>query len=136
MRIVQGPPPNYAELVAAFPDIKGRTDIVFSWGPSVYVLNRNCVLTPSVRAHEEVHGARQINDVAKIEGWWRRYVEDPQFRLKEELEAHRVEYRTYCSNTLDRNRRARYLQFMAQRFASPMYGGLISLAKAKAAIQK
>lgn len=135
MRIVHGYPPNYAELVKAF-DIGGRTDVIFSWGSTVYVLNGNGVLTPSLRAHEQVHGDRQTDDTAKIEAWWKSYLADPEFRLAEEIRAHREEFRTYCKNTPDRNRRARQAHTIAQRFASPIYGGIISFKKAKEAISK
>jgi hypothetical protein len=66
----------------------------------------------------------------KILAWWDRYLVDTDFRLEQELEAHRVEYRTFCSRNKDRNLRAKYLHATSSRLASPMYGKLLTTKEA------
>jgi hypothetical protein len=73
-------------------------------------------------AHELVHGARQKDDVR---GWWRRYIDDPVFRLKEEVQAHKAEFARAAYGVKDRNRRAKILDVTAHRLAHPLYGGII-----------
>jgi hypothetical protein len=132
MNIVKGWPPNVDQLDEAF-GVRKQSGLIFSWGSTVYVPGGE-ELPRSLRAHEAAHGARQTNDSAKIEAWWTRYIADQVFRFEEELFAHKAEYRNYCDNHRDGNSRARYLHQIGQRLASKLYGGLISPAKARAAI--
>jgi hypothetical protein len=84
-------------------------------------------------AHERVHCLQQGND---IDGWWENYFEDKSFRLEQEMEAHKVEYRTFCLRHKDRNSRAAYLLAISQRLASPMYGKLLTVQQAAMRIKQ
>lgn len=128
--IIVGYPPNFRELDAAF-NI-GKLDVVFAWGDRIYNPN-NTALAPSIIAHEGVHCDRQgSGDPEKLAAWWKRYVEDPAFRLAEEIPAHRAEY--HAATNGDRNQRSRALNFVASKLASPLYGGLITQRDAMQAI--
>lgn len=119
-------PPNYERLCAAF-DIRDR-DIIFSYGNVIYN-PKGGTITPELMVHEEVHGGRQ--QAMGVDNWWDKYIADPEFRLNEELPAHRAEFRLYCANHRDRNARARYLMQIAQRLAGPIYGGCVTYTQAK-----
>lgn len=128
--IVVGYPPLWDELNAAF-NI-GKLEVVFAWGDRIYN-PQNTRLHPSILCHESVHCERQGGgDAEKLAVWWKRYIEDPLFRLEEEIPAHRAEYHA-CVNG-DRNQRSRALQFVAGKLASPLYGGLITQREAMQAI--
>lgn len=130
MRVVNELPPNYADIIAAFPGIRGRQPI-FAWGDVIYNPHR-IQIPPHLVDHERVHSERQGVSPGL---WWQRYIADPRFRLMEELLAHAAEYRAVIGSP-NSNRKARRgaLKAIAQRLASPLYGSLISVADAMIAI--
>ena len=90
-------PPLYDEIAMAF-SLRLDQDIIFSWGDRLYVPWRKAtmsredsIVAPELIAHEAVHGERQGSG-QEILNWWRRYIEDREFRLQEEIPAHRAEY--------------------------------------------
>lgn len=127
MQIVVARPPMFDEINAKF-HVVGKP-VFFCWGPAIY--NPSGVkISAALVAHEGVHCRRQGAD---IEGWWRRYIDDPAFRLAEEIPAHIEEYRVMCEQGGRHERRAG-LSNIARRLASPLYGNLITFAAAKKAI--
>lgn len=128
MKIVIAEPPMFDEIDAAF-NVRGRP-ILFTWGDTIFNPH-NATVSQSLKAHEGVHFLRQSNDTPAIEAWWRSYIADPEFRLTEEIPAHRAEYRQLCELIRDRNLRSKYLHSVAQRLAAPLYGSLVSVSKAK-----
>lgn len=134
MKIVHARPPNFDKIAAVFPQAKGK-NVVFTYGSCIYVPSGG-ELRAWTKAHEGVHYSRQTDDVKKIEAWWDRYLVDPEFRLAEELPAHRAEWKSIRQAVRDRNARAQMLKELAQRLASPFYGNLLTLAKARVEIAK
>ena len=105
--------------------------VIFAWGYIIYnPMNIN--IPPQLVAHETVHGARQIKDIA---GWWRRYIDDDAFRLAEEILAHRAEYRSLIKNALNRNQRRSALKATAKRLSSPLYGRMMTQSRAATLIK-
>lgn len=123
-------PPNLAQIEAAFGPI-GPT-VIFTYAPDIYVPNGGSLSKPLV-AHEEVHLRQQGDDP---DPWWDRYLADPEFRFREELEAHRAEWETARPLIRDRNRRALFLNAIARRLASPLYGSLVTFREARHAIEE
>ena len=119
MRIVEDYPPIYGEIAARFGKRAARA--IFSWGDVIYNPSR-IVVTPALMAHEAVHGARQAGD---IRGWWRRYLDDPEFRLAEEIPAHQAEYCAAIAAAHNRNERRFIQKAIAARLAGPLYGRMI-----------
>ncbi len=94
-------------------------------------------ISQALREHEGVHGDRQVAykgvegaTVDGVEGWWQEYCLSPQFRLREEFLAHVAEV-MYFNATHARHLRRAYLVRVAGRLSGPLYGNLISFAKAK-----
>lgn len=112
-------PPNIETLREVFP-LTGRE--IFAWDGVIYNPSGSR-LPQELIDHEMTHFRQQDGDA---EGWWARYITDVAFRLEQELEAHQVEYKSFCKYNKDRNKQARYLQLIARRLASPMYGGVLS----------
>lgn len=118
-------PPNIDAIREKFP-LKGGE--IFAWDGIIYHPN-GTRLPPELIEHEKVHFAQQGGNP---EVWWSRYLsDDDQWRYEQELEAHIVEYKTFCRYNKDRNRRVKYLMLIARRLASPMYGSVVSPAQAK-----
>ena len=128
MRILEEYPPIIERIQETF-ELKGRE--IFTWGDIIY--NPSGVYkSDELFAHECIHEEQQGKE---IEQWWEKYLTDESFRFIMELEAHQVEYAVYCDKHKDRNERARYLQAVATRLSSPLYGSIVSTKIAKERIR-
>ena len=122
-------PPNIEAIRLVFP-ISGSE--IFAWGSDIY--NPSGKYIPEwLLAHEAVHCKQQGE---YISDWWARYLIDSEWRLTQELEAHQVEYRSFCKHNKDRNARIRYLDGIAGRLSSPLYGSIIKKSEAISLIRK
>ena len=90
-------------------------------------------LPPELHAHELVHFGQQ--DEIGVEVWWDRFLAEPQFRLEQEIPAHKAEYHAYRLYHKDRNDHARMLRALGKRLSAPMYGGIITTNEAMKAIR-
>lgn len=117
MSIITARPPNFEQILAAFP---GAADdgVIFAYGEDVYVPS-GFVVPIALLKHERVHQKRQ-QDNTMPDIWWGRYIADQKFRYAEELAAHAAEYRAQLSH-LDRNQKAKLLQATATRLIAPLY---------------
>lgn len=133
MRVIKDYPPNI-DLIDSFFHVKGKK-IIYTWGDIIYSPHPDFNITPELYVHEGVHCTRQTTDTSTIEAWWNRYLHDLEFRLNEELLAHKAEYREFCRKHADRNQQNSYLQLAAQRLAGPTYGEMLSVSKARTLIK-
>lgn len=134
MKVIKAYPPNFSTLAKAFP-IKGRPGILYAFGDKLY--NPSGVkVTPWIMAHEEVHSQRQSIMFGMVElshdkkavardQWWKRYINEPKFRLEEELLAHRAEWQSYTDHNISSGVE-KYLDLLSTRLSSPLYGSMIS----------
>lgn len=120
-----GPPPNFEAIAKRFP-IRGRK-LIFAYAPYIYC-NNGAYCGPVKIAHESIHLARQGSDPA---GWWDRYLSDDAFRYEEEVLAHVAEFLFLCEKEPSRGAKRRNLVVVASNLASPIYGGMITVAGAK-----
>lgn len=117
-------PPVYDACVARFAVSRGT---IWTWGDAIY--NPDGVVIPaSLLDHEQVHSERQL--AAGVERWWARYLDDADFRLAEELPAHRAEWRRIRA-TCARTERRHLLRQVAGRLSGPLYGSVVGFADAK-----
>ncbi len=126
MREVFERPPMFDEINAKF-RIAGKP-IIFSWGDLIYNPMR-VYLPPHLVVHEEMHGWRQKE--WGVEQWWRDYIDSERFRLEEEILAHQAEYRSLLRGAGNRRDRRGCLRQTAKRLAAPLYGKMISQARAQ-----
>ena len=98
MQIKNELPPIYDEAIKRFPNANFDKGTVFTYGQNLHCSDK---FTPpaDILVHESVH-ARQQGDYPRE--WWQRYFEDPMFRLSQELEAYRTQYKFYCSQNKNR----------------------------------
>lgn len=132
MHIVNSFPPNFVEIAMVFPQA-GNKGVIFTYGDTIYNPTGTEISLP-LMVHEGIHSSRQQKD--GVEAWWAKYLADPEFRLEEELPAHRAEYRTFLTTNKDRNARNLYLQAVANRLSGPLYGNLLTPWKARKEITK
>lgn len=125
MRIVRQFPPMYAEINKRF-NVRGKP-VIFTFGETIYNPN-NVKIGPELIAHEEVHQERQ-RDRGYIH-WWELYIAHDDFRLDEELPAHRAEF-AFCTHHYDGRALERMLHRIADRLSSPLYGSMIDYADAR-----
>ena len=123
-------PPNIATLRKAF-GLTGNE--IFAWDGVIYNPGGGG-LTRALIEHEKVH-FRQQREVGGPEVWWGRFIVDPAWRLEQELEATAVEFKVY-SEDYGRPQRRRYLDMLAGRLSSPMYGRMITRKAAKAQLKQ
>lgn len=128
MKIATAYPPNIEQVRSAFPLQKG---VLFCYGDTIY--NPDEVPIPLwLIAHETVHCMQQGENPQE---WWDRYVKDPVFRYTQELDAHRAEWHAIKRVIKDRRARNKYLNNMAKRLSSPLYGCVVDFRTAKNAIR-
>lgn len=127
-------PPMIDEIDAVF-HVKHRCDVVFAWGDIIYAPCGQFVPF-ELRAHEAVHGSRQLRHPEGVRGWWLDYLQNPEFRMMEEIPAHHAEYRFMCAGANRKQRRAA-LSIVAKKLASPLYqfGDLMNYELAKRVLE-
>lgn len=118
MKIEATRPPNFDQIVAAFPDaVNGG--VIFAYGDTIYNPSGN-QLPACLIAHETDHLQRQ--EGLGPEKWWSYYISDVVFRYDMELTAHVQEYVAQVAEILpDRNYQALILLRTARRLIAPLY---------------
>lgn len=129
IELVNDWPPNVADIRAVLP-ISDRN--IFTYGGKIYSPGALTLPEPLIE-HEKVHIQQQGRWHKR---WWRKYLRSKEFRLSQEIPAHKAEYRAYCVINADRNAQHRYLLQLSQRLAAPMYGGIISATEAMREIRQ
>ena len=125
MKIIKDYPPLFDLIDRAF-NVKGKP-IIYAWGDVIYN-PMGASIDEHLQTHEGAHGRRQGVDPTD---WWLQYIEDEQFRLEEEVIAHAAELGSRFSDAENRHARRAALKLVARRLASPIYGKLITPAKAR-----
>lgn len=125
--IVYDYPPNYQVIKQTFK--LGARPVVFTYDGKLYV-PKGGDIPDHLMAHESTHAYQQ--QIMGADVWWTIYLDNPEFRLSQELEAYQVQYRMFKSR--DRAFRRKVLRQLASDLASPIYGSIINFEDAKEAI--
>lgn len=124
-------PPNYQAIKAR---LNPPSDIVFAYGDHIYSPDgRNIPL--HLISHELVHLDQQKKYPGGPEAWWNRYLEDPKFRLSQEVEGLAMQYKFFCKRQHDRNKQFMALTSVATDLSSATYGTMVSMLEAKKLIR-
>lgn len=131
MKIQTEYPPNYEEICKKFPEVRGKKNVVFTYGDTFYNPNGEPPSKDLV-VHESVHVRQQTNGWLSggARRWWKKYFTDPEFRLGQELEAYRVQYKFAKENLKDRNELNKFLIRISRDLSSPVYGEIITFDEA------
>lgn len=128
--VVDARPPNFDKIVAVLPD-SALAGVMFAYGDKVYFPGfKGVCLSRELDAHERVHIERQNHIEGGPDKWWELYLTDIDFRFNEELLAHRAEYQCFCKRHIDQRKRVMFLDTLAKRLSSPLYGVDISPMRA------
>lgn len=117
MSVIVARPPNFELILKAFPSAD-KPGVIFAYGDHIYNPTGGNI-PPALLAHEEVHLLRQHRPSGP-NGWWLQYIDDAEFRYREELAAHVAEFRAQAPG-IDRNLRAKLLTSTAARLCAPLY---------------
>lgn len=119
-------PPNIEVIKKTF-NIEGKKGIVYTHGQVIY--NPDMLyMDDALLFHEATHSLQQ--DTLGVDVWWKKYLEDPQFRLVQELEAYHSQYKKFCKTDKDRNKQAQYLHRLAQDCSGEVYGNMVNYSEA------
>lgn len=116
MNFARARPPNFDDVAAVF-DVRGKP-VLFAYGDTIYAPSGVTTVAPHLMAHETAHSLRQGGDP---EGWWKKYLTDPEFRLDEEKIGHMAEYQNLCARFPSRSDRRRHISLVASRLSSALY---------------
>lgn len=78
--------------------------------------------------HEWVHMEQQ--EKMGVGEWWKKFLDDPKFRLEQELEAYKLQWNYIKDIIPDRNKRFPFKKNIVNHLSGKMYGGLLSYANA------
>lgn len=109
--------------------VEWEDGIAITYGNVVYSKND---LRPDLKVHEQVHIDQQTFPGMSPELWWKRYIDDSEFRLKQEVEAYREQVKFFQRNVglMSRNNRRHWISQLAKDLSGSMYGNVISYEKA------
>ena len=124
IKIVKEQPPFLLQIVAA--GMTPEPTTIYPYGSIIYNPS-GLAIPPDILVHELKHIAQQGENP---KDWWQRYLRDKDFRLSQELEANREQYKFICKIFKDRNARARALLKIANNLSGAVYGNLISSREA------
>jgi hypothetical protein len=124
-------PPIYDKICAAFPRVPGKHGVIYAWGRTIY--NPDMIVIPKDLAiHEAMHGIRQEVYEGGVIAWWERYLIDRDFRLVEEVMAHKAEATALLAKYgMSRASRRKITAHVASRLANPVYQFGIDRAQAE-----
>ena len=129
MKITTDFPPNYANIVIAIPEVQNGKPI-FCYGDTIYNPHK-IEITKDLEAHEEVHRRQQGNNP---DLWWEKYLQDPEFRLRQELEAYGIQYASVREFVHGRLREW-VLDNIATALSGALYGNLLTFAEARSKVR-
>lgn len=107
-------------------------NVVFTYGDIIYCPS-GMEIPEYLMKHEEIHCNQQGNDP---KGWWKKYIDDVYFRIKEESESYAHQYAFICSYIHDRNNRSLILSGLAAILSGPTYGKVMEKSAAYTSIKK
>ena len=126
--VIGAHPPNYEDILKSFPKVKDIRGVVYTFGQVIFNPD-NVDLPVELMYHEATHSIQQ--DKLGPEEWWKKYLADPKFRLKQELEAYHQQFKKYCKNQKDRNKQSSYLHKLAVDCSGEIYGKMINFSDAR-----
>lgn len=118
MKVINGYPPNRRQIFKAFPEAR-KYGVMFCYGDTIYAPGRS-VVPAHHHAHEWVHSIQQA-ELGSPDAWWDKYIESVEFRLAQEIPAHRAEY-YFLAGGGSRQVKRKFLREIARKMSLSLYG--------------
>ena len=122
MNIEIGYPPNYEKIKSRL-TVEKNKKIVFTYGDTLYNPS-NGFVSKDLEVHEKTHIKQQA--MSTPDKWWEFYLTEDLFRLDQEVEAYRNQYRYFKQNSVIKDRIPQLLERLAHDLSSPVYGNIIT----------
>lgn len=130
MKIVEQYPPNYIQILEAFPNLEEHKPI-FTYGDNIF--NPFKVnITPDLEAHEAVH-IKQQGTFPEI--WWNDYINNPEFRLQQEIEAYGTQLIFLESIITDSKLMEWFWDKITSAISGELYGNMLNYGQAKSKLR-
>lgn len=121
-------PPNWVDIKNKL-GLDEKTKAIFCYGDTIYNVREE--LSKDLIAHELAHSKQQGSNPAV---WWFKYLDDKEFRLKEEIEAYGTQYALIAKHL--KGKWLKYgLEQMSRALSGEEYGGIISYGEAVSKIR-
>lgn len=133
VKILNEKPPIYDMLRENGLNFK-EDKTIFTYGDAIYN-PANIDIPQDLIAHEMEHMRQQREIQGGPEMWWARYIQDPLWRIQQEVEAYRVQYQYFCSKKKSRDAQLRVLVAIGNVLGSATYGNVVTPAAAIRLIQ-
>lgn len=115
-------PPNIDAILKVLPMVSKTPGVIFTYGDIVHNPSGSEVRDHLLH-HESIHMGQQ--KAMGPEKWWELYLSDPDFRLMQELEAYRAEYK-FVKENYSREARRKLIAHITSALSSGMYGNLVN----------
>lgn len=132
MKIVEDFPPNFKQICKAIPSVKKQKDAVFTYGDTIYNPYHG-IVQDHLDIHESVHEKQQTE--MGVEKWWAEYLKNPEFRLKEEVHAYRLQYK-FVYKMYGWQNATMLLKEIAKDLSGDLYGNILTYEKARNEISR
>ncbi len=119
----QKPPQWILDAVKEKWDVNWTDPVIFTYGE--VISSSSGEMSEDLLAHEGHHIVQQTSFKGGPDAWWKKYLEDDQFRYGQELQCYRKQYNWSLNNVKDRNKLFNLLSQYAKVLSGPMYGDLI-----------
>ncbi len=132
MRVSNSKPAIFERIKERFPDVTDESwkrGVIMTYGDTAYCSKK---LGRDEIVHEEVHFEQQKKWTPAV--WWEKYLSDDAFRLEQELEAYKRQFRFMDKNYNNKEWIAMAKTFHIKALCSPQYGSVISEAEARKAL--
>lgn len=116
------PPEWILEAVKEKWGVDWNSTVIFTYENLITTFNGE--MTEDLIAHEQTHVRQQLEYIGGADAWWREYLDNDEFRFKQELQAYRNQYQWLVKNIKDRNEVARFLTHYAKSLSGAMYGNM------------
>lgn len=130
MKILETPPPNFAEIKQYFDVDKYKP--VFCYGDTIFNPYKTQIPI-DIQIHEEVH-SKQQSEYSNPSFWWQCYLLDKDFRAKMETEAYAVQWQ-WVKDNLPAKASKEALNEFAENLSSPLYDLDITTSQAETLIR-
>lgn len=120
MQIRNEYPPNIEKIKKVFPISKTT---VYTYGDTIYAPGINFNLPLDLIEHESIHSLQQ-RAYGDPESWWDRYLKDSNFRLDQEVQAYKAQYKLFADVCKSRQKRFEFLVVIARDLSSSLYGSV------------